>query len=101
MSFGVLRCSVSLPQSSSYLKAPLLTTITVLMFVLWYCYKRGREQRLEQEKTGEPIDGSDRIEELPDDLMIEGPPRHRETGESRSRDWDAESNDSREDDRAH
>lgn len=64
----------------------------LLMFVLWYCYKRGREQRLQQEK-GEPIDGSDRIEELPDDLMIEGPPRRKETERSRSRDGDANSYD--------
>lgn len=45
------------------------------MFVLWYCYKRGREVRLEREKTGEPIDGSSRIEELPDDPTLPAPPR--------------------------
>jgi hypothetical protein len=70
----------------------------VLMFVLWYCYKRGREERLIKENGGEAVDGSDRIEELPDDLMIEDAPRRRDT--ERSRDWDAESYDSREDDRA-
>ncbi|KAK0388565.1 hypothetical protein NLU13_4808 [Sarocladium strictum] len=74
--------------------------IFLLMFVLWYCYKRGREQRLEREK-GEPIDGSDRIEELPDDLMIEGPPRRQETDRRGSRERDAYSDDSREDSRTH
>ena len=78
-----------------------LTIDAVLMFVLWYCYKRGREVRLEQEKNGgEPIDGSDRIEELPDDLMIEGPPSRRGTGGARSRDWDSASYSSREGDRS-
>lgn len=47
----------------------------LLMFVLWYCHKRGREVRLEQEKsTSEsPIDGSSRIEELPDDPLLPAP----------------------------
>lgn len=73
----------------------------LLMFVLWYCYKRGREVRLEQEKNGgEPIDGSDRIEELPDDLMIEGPPSRRGTGRARSRDWESASYSSREGERS-
>ncbi|KAF4452811.1 ring protein [Fusarium austroafricanum] len=47
----------------------------LLMFVLWYCHKRGREVRLEREKsaTETPIDGSDRIEELPDDPLLPGP----------------------------
>ncbi|KAM0221565.1 hypothetical protein ACHAQD_005082 [Fusarium lateritium] len=37
--------------------------------------KRGREVRLEREKsaTETPIDGSDRIEELPDDPLLPGP----------------------------
>ena len=45
------------------------------MFVLWYCHKRGREVRLEKEKseTDLPIDGSDRIEELPDDPLLPAP----------------------------
>lgn len=72
----------------------------LLMFVLWYCYKRGREQRLIKENGGgDPIDGSDRIEELPDDLMIEAPPRRRDTDIGRSRDGESESYDSRDDDR--
>ncbi|KAF4497772.1 RING-like domain containing protein [Fusarium agapanthi] len=47
----------------------------LLMFVLWYCHKRGREVRLEREKSvaETPIDGSDRIEELPDDPLLPGP----------------------------
>ncbi|RKF80557.1 hypothetical protein GcC1_035025 [Golovinomyces cichoracearum] len=40
----------------------------VLLFVLWYCHKRGREERLEQEAR---TNGESRIEELDDDLMIE------------------------------
>ncbi|RSM01661.1 hypothetical protein CEP52_008435 [Fusarium oligoseptatum] len=47
----------------------------ILMFVLWYCHKRGREVRLEREKseTEAPIDGSERIEELPDDPQLPAP----------------------------
>ncbi|KAL2691937.1 hypothetical protein Neosp_002330 [[Neocosmospora] mangrovei] len=47
----------------------------ILMFVLWYCHKRGREVRLEREKseTETPIDGSERIEELPDDPQLPAP----------------------------
>ncbi|KAJ4322612.1 hypothetical protein N0V84_004750 [Fusarium piperis] len=47
----------------------------LLMFVLWYCHKRGREVRLEREKseTEAPIDGSGRIEELPDDPQLPAP----------------------------
>lgn len=45
------------------------------MFVLWYCHKRGREVRLDREKsaTENPIDGSDRVEELPDDPLLPAP----------------------------
>lgn len=42
----------------------------VLLFVLWYCHKRGREVRLESERS---IDGSERIEELPDDPALPAP----------------------------
>lgn len=42
----------------------------MLLFVLWYCHKRGREVRLESERS---VDGSDRIEELPDDLALPAP----------------------------
>ncbi|KAK3390310.1 RING-like domain-containing protein [Podospora didyma] len=48
----------------------------LLLFVLWYCHKRGRETRLEKEKTDaeadgkDTIDGSSRIEELPDDPTL-------------------------------
>ncbi|KAH7327996.1 hypothetical protein B0I35DRAFT_472754 [Stachybotrys elegans] len=47
--------------------------LTLLMLMLWYCYKRGREVRLEREKTESAIDGSDRIEELPDDPLLPAP----------------------------
>lgn len=43
------------------------------MFVLWYCHKRGREVRLEQELSDTAIDGGDRIEELPDDPLLPAP----------------------------
>ncbi|KAF5023514.1 hypothetical protein F66182_4426 [Fusarium sp. NRRL 66182] len=51
----------------------------LLMFVLWYCHKRGREVRLEREKSAAeaPVDGSDRIEELPDDPLLPGPEAER------------------------
>jgi len=47
----------------------------LLLFVLWYCHKRGREVRLEREKTelAGVVDGSDRIEELPDDPTLPAP----------------------------
>lgn len=47
-------------------------SLFLLMFVLWYCHKRGREVRLEREnsETQAPIDGSERIEELPDDPQL-------------------------------
>jgi hypothetical protein len=45
----------------------------VLLFVLWYCHKRGREVRLEKEASENEIDGSDRIEELPDDPALPAP----------------------------
>ncbi|KAG5936893.1 hypothetical protein E4U59_004746 [Claviceps monticola] len=44
--------------------------LSILLFVLWYCHKRGRQVRLEGERT---VDGSDRIEELPDDLALPAP----------------------------
>jgi len=45
-----------------------LPVAIVLLFVLWYCHKRGREVRLGKEQT---VDGSDRVEELPDDALPE------------------------------
>lgn len=47
--------------------------VFLLLSVLWYCHKRGREVRLEQEAADNPIDGSDRIEELPDDPLLPAP----------------------------
>ncbi|EFY86171.1 hypothetical protein J3458_020604 [Metarhizium acridum] len=44
--------------------------LSLLLFVLWYCHKRGREVRLEGERT---VDGSDRIEELADDPALPAP----------------------------
>lgn len=47
---------------------------TVLLSVLWYCHKRGRETRLEREAgVQDPIDGGTRIEELPDDPQLPAP----------------------------
>lgn len=49
------------------------------MFVLWYCHKRGREERLEREKAiaagaqGPAIADSERFEELPDDPQLPAP----------------------------
>ncbi|KAJ2968304.1 hypothetical protein NQ176_g9248 [Zarea fungicola] len=48
--------------------------LSLLLFVLWYCYKRGREVRLEREQTQNTIDGGDRIQELPDDPTLPAPP---------------------------
>ncbi|KAG5914034.1 hypothetical protein E4U42_000725 [Claviceps africana] len=47
-----------------------MAPLSVLLFVLWYCHKRGRQVRLESERA---VDGSDRIEELPDDLALPAP----------------------------
>lgn len=49
----------------------------VLLFMLWYCHKRGREVRLEREKSDGDIEDSDRVEELPDDPTLPAP--HPET----------------------
>ncbi|KAJ6786599.1 hypothetical protein PWT90_04679 [Aphanocladium album] len=49
--------------------------LSLLLFVLWYCYKRGREVRLEREKTENTIEDADRFEELPDDPTLPAPPR--------------------------
>ncbi|KFA61245.1 hypothetical protein S40285_06935 [Stachybotrys chlorohalonatus IBT 40285] len=61
-------------------------SLFLLMLMLWYCYKRGREERLERERSGDAIDGSDRIEELPDDPVLP-PPRSNTThlGDSQER----------------
>ncbi|PNY28620.1 Uncharacterized protein TCAP_01473 [Tolypocladium capitatum] len=47
--------------------------LSLLLFVLWYCHKRGREERLLREQSESAIDGSDRIEELPDDPALPAP----------------------------
>ncbi|WQF80214.1 hypothetical protein CDEST_05228 [Colletotrichum destructivum] len=49
----------------------------LLLFVLWYCHKRGREERIKRENAPEIIDGSGRIEELPDDPALPAPARSR------------------------
>ncbi|KAK3324312.1 hypothetical protein B0T19DRAFT_228071 [Cercophora scortea] len=45
----------------------------LLLMVLWYCHKRGREVRLDKEKAENVVDGSSRIEELPDDPALPAP----------------------------
>lgn len=47
----------------------------LLLFVLWYCHKRGKEERLEREKSElvGVVGGSGRIEELPDDPTLPAP----------------------------
>ena len=62
--------------------------VFLLMSMLWYCYKRGREVRLEREASeaegkgegegegkndDEVIEGRPRVEELPDDPMLAAP----------------------------
>ncbi|KAK7750315.1 hypothetical protein SLS62_007722 [Diatrype stigma] len=54
--------------------------VFLLLSVLWYCYKRGREVRLEGEATEAAaaaatgdIDDSARVEELPDDPQLPAP----------------------------
>ncbi|TLS29370.1 hypothetical protein PpBr36_00940 [Pyricularia pennisetigena] len=55
--------------------------IFLLLFVLWYCHKRGREVRLEGERTTE---AGDRIEELPDDPLLPAPPAGEASGSASS-----------------
>lgn len=46
--------------------------LPVLMFVLWYCHKRGREVRLERERSTSAVEAGSRIEELSDgDSLVE------------------------------
>lgn len=47
-------------------------SLFLLLSVLWYCHKRGRETRLEAEaaSTDDPLYGTDRVEELPDDPQL-------------------------------
>ncbi|TRX93661.1 hypothetical protein FHL15_005337 [Xylaria flabelliformis] len=61
--------------------------VFLLLSMLWYCHKRGREVRLEREaeeekakveaeaegKENDTIDGQARVEELPDDPMLAAP----------------------------
>ncbi|WYZ45330.1 hypothetical protein EsH8_VIII_000646 [Colletotrichum jinshuiense] len=49
----------------------------LLLFVLWYCHKRGREERIKRENAPEIVDGAGRIEELPDDPALPAPSRSR------------------------
>ncbi|TGJ82219.1 hypothetical protein E0Z10_g6556 [Xylaria hypoxylon] len=58
--------------------------VFLLLTMLWYCHKRGREVRLEREasdaaaKEGnadDEIEGRPRVEELPDDPMLATAPR--------------------------
>ncbi|KAI0484650.1 hypothetical protein GGR56DRAFT_34893 [Xylariaceae sp. FL0804] len=59
--------------------------VFLLLSMLWYCHKRGREVRLEGEEAAaqaalgkrddgkDPIDGAVRVEELPDDPQLPAP----------------------------
>ncbi|KAI1741238.1 hypothetical protein F4680DRAFT_416188 [Xylaria scruposa] len=56
--------------------------VFLLLSMLWYCHKRGREVRLEREaeekakaegEGDDTIDGQARVEELPDDPMLAAP----------------------------
>ncbi|KAI1746739.1 hypothetical protein F4782DRAFT_523537 [Xylaria castorea] len=57
--------------------------VFLLLSMLWYCHKRGREVRLEREAEEkakaegkgdeDTIDGQARVEELPDDSMLSAP----------------------------
>jgi hypothetical protein len=43
----------------------------VLLFVFWYCHKRGREVRLEKEENARnTVESDGRIVELEDDAML-------------------------------
>ena len=45
----------------------------VLLFVFWYCHKRGREERIKRESAAQLVDSEGRIVELDDDPMLAGP----------------------------
>ncbi|KAI0159762.1 hypothetical protein GGR57DRAFT_458617 [Xylariaceae sp. FL1272] len=78
--------------------------VFLLLSMLWYCYKRGREVRLELEEAekgkgkevegetnDEMIDGRPRVEELPDDPQLAAPEAQRrgiEVGKSTDTDGD-------------
>lgn len=69
MLFGALHFLVSnFTSPLPYWSVANIFTI-VLLFVLWYCHKRGREVRLERERiaNGNGEGSSGRVEELSDD----------------------------------
>jgi hypothetical protein len=68
---------------------------TVLLFVFWYCHKRGRETRLEREAK---VDSEGRVIELDDDPMIGGTstPNRRPNSSRRSTERERRSASSRE-----
>ena len=51
----------------------LIFHLTVLLFVFWYCHKRGREERIKKESSAQIVDSEGRIIELEDDPMLAGP----------------------------
>lgn len=55
----------------------------MLLFVLWYCHKRGREVRLERELSGSAVEAGSRIEELSDSDSAVGAGTTRPAIESR------------------
>ena len=75
---GVWPYSVSQPRLPSRLHIFLFIHLAnrppskVLLFVLWYCHKRGREVRLDREGRE---NSTGRVEELPDDLPLPAPER--------------------------
>ncbi|KAL5331764.1 hypothetical protein ACEPPN_001302 [Leptodophora sp. 'Broadleaf-Isolate-01'] len=71
-------------------------TRPVLLFVFWYCHKRGREVRLEREAK---VDSEGRIIELEDDVMLPGP--NGESSSSHSRPSASRRNTEREREREH
>ncbi|KAH6716036.1 hypothetical protein BKA61DRAFT_602397 [Leptodontidium sp. MPI-SDFR-AT-0119] len=68
----------------------------VLLFVFWYCHKRGREVRLEREAK---VDSEGRIIELEDDVMLPRP--NGESSSSHSRPSTSRRNTEREREREH
>jgi hypothetical protein len=81
LSLGLFGIS-PLPYGFNYI----LIVDVVLLFVFWYCHKRGREVRLERERNekGEPIDSNGRVIELEDHPMLDAPGPSRSHTHSRT-----------------
>lgn len=61
-------------------------TLIVLLFVFWYCHKRGREVRLAAEGKVQVVDSEGRIVELEDDPALEFSTASRADSKRRSHD---------------